>query len=127
MRLSQLTTANIARAFRLMPETIILVSDRDTVAIPQDGIFHDVDNSYTWTVEGEKSTTNMSMGLHHGSKLGKGTERWKSQSFPPSRAVLAQHAQGHSYGKHVSEIAILMCTTKNKYIQGLKYYTVLGF
>ena len=51
MRPSQLTTANIARAFRLMPETIILVSDRDTVAIPQDGIFHDVDNSYTWTVE----------------------------------------------------------------------------
>ena len=51
MRPSQLTTVNIARAFRLIPDTIILVSEWDSVALPQDGIFHDVDE---WTVEGEK-------------------------------------------------------------------------
>ena len=49
MRPSQLTTANIARAFRLMPETIILVSDRDTVAIPQDGILRS--RPFTHSVE----------------------------------------------------------------------------
>lgn len=38
MRPSQLTTVNIARAFRLIPDTIILVSERDTVALPQDGM-----------------------------------------------------------------------------------------
>ena len=47
MRPSQLTTANIAHAFRLIPDAIILVSERDTVA--QDGVFHDVDD---WIVEG---------------------------------------------------------------------------
>ena len=52
MRLTQLATSNIAWAFRLIPETIILVSERDTVALPQDGAFHDVDDCYTWTVEG---------------------------------------------------------------------------
>lgn len=60
MRPSQLTS-NIARVFRPIPETIILVSEQDTVALPQDGVFHDVDDCYTWTVEGEKATTNISI------------------------------------------------------------------
>ena len=85
MRPSQLTTANIARAFRLIPDTIILVSERDTVALPQDGVFHDVDDCYTWIVEGEKATTNMSMAGGPGTAVakGKGAERWKPQAFPP--------------------------------------------
>ena len=87
MRPSQLTTSNIARAFRLIPETIILVSERDTVALPQDGVFHDVDDCYTWTVEGEKATTNISvvpMPGASGSRKGSGGEsRWKPQVFPP--------------------------------------------
>ena len=53
MRPSQLTTTNIARAFRLIPDTIILVSDRGTLALPTDGVFDDVDECYTWTVEGD--------------------------------------------------------------------------
>ena len=89
MRPSQLTTTNIARAFRLIPDTIILVSERDTVALPQDGVFHDVDDCYTWIVEGEKSTTNMSVaGGGHGS-----TPSWIKSidlcSFDSSNEIVA--------------------------------------
>ena len=41
MRPSQLTTTNIAKAFRLIPDTIILIYDRETVALPTDGVFDD--------------------------------------------------------------------------------------
>ena len=45
MRPSQLTVANIARTFCLIPETIFLVSERGTVALPTDGVFDDVDRA----------------------------------------------------------------------------------
>ena len=61
MRPSQLTTTNIARAFRLIPDTIILVSDRGKVALPTDGVFDDVDKCFTWTVEGDKATNGRNM------------------------------------------------------------------
>ena len=95
MRPSQLTTTNITRAFRLIPDTIILVSERDTVALPQDGVFHDVDDCYTWLVEGEKATTNMSMaGGQVMAKAGKGTERWKPQAFPPVLSSTSRSSGG---------------------------------
>ena len=52
---SQLTTSKIARAFWLIPDTTILVSERD-------GVFHDVDDSYTWTIEGHYQHTGSSHG-----------------------------------------------------------------
>ena len=57
MRPFQLTTANIGRAFKLIPDTIILMSDRGTMAIRTEGLIHDVDETYSWTVEGDKSAT----------------------------------------------------------------------
>ena len=84
MRPSQLTTANIARAFRLIPDT---VSERDTVALPQDGIFHDVDDCYTWTVEGEKATTNIPSSAitpYRGKGGAAAESRWKPKAFPPT-------------------------------------------
>ena len=57
MRPSQLTVANITRTFRLIPETIFLVSELGTVALPTDGVFN-VNQCFTWSVEGDKSTAN---------------------------------------------------------------------
>ena len=54
MRPDQLTITVLSKAFRLIPETIFLVSDRGTIAVAEDGIFQDVDDLYTWSVEGEK-------------------------------------------------------------------------
>ena len=106
MRPSQLTTSNIARAFRLIPETIILVSERDTGAFPQDGVFHDVDDCYTWTVEGEKATTNISVApigaSGHGSRKSSGGERWKPQVFPPTLPGAIASVRATASSKHVS-------------------------
>ena len=101
IRLSQLTTTNIARAFRLIPDTIILVSERDTVALPQDGVFHDVDDCYTWIVEGEKATTNIPPGAaaSYRGKGSAGESRWKPQAFPPT---LPGVRAGTASSKHVS-------------------------
>ena len=43
LRSDQITVNNIARTFRLIPQTIILVSESGTVAIPdgEDGAFPD--------------------------------------------------------------------------------------
>ena len=107
MRPSQLTTSNIAWAFRLIPETIIhvLVSERDTVALPQDGVFHDVDDCYSWTVEGEKATTNIPlapMGAS-GSRKGSGGEsKWKPQVFPPTLPGAIASIRAAASSKHVS-------------------------
>ena len=56
MRPDQLTITVLSKAFRLIPETIFLLSDRGTIAVAEDGIFQDVDDLYTWSVEGEKAT-----------------------------------------------------------------------
>ena len=56
LRPEQLTVRYIAKAFRLIEETIILVSDRGTVAIPEDGIFRDLDMYEQWTVQGTKTS-----------------------------------------------------------------------
>ena len=87
MRPSQLTVANIARTFRLIPETIFLVSDRGTVALPTDSVFEDVDQFYTWTVEGDKSTAIQQARplptiLSHSSGKQSSGDRWKPQAFP---------------------------------------------
>ena len=84
IRPSQLTATNIARTFRLIPETIFLVSDRGTVALPTDGVFDDVDQCYTWSVEGDKSTANLQSrpGVALQSMGNKGSDRWKPQAFP---------------------------------------------
>lgn len=45
MHSDQVTVNNIARTFRLIPETIILVTDSGTVAIPDEtSSFPDVDS-----------------------------------------------------------------------------------
>ena len=75
MRPEQLTVANIAKAFRLVEETVILVSERETVAIPEDGMFQDVDILDLWTVQGDKAT-----GPRFGGPV---VSKWKPQSYPP--------------------------------------------
>ena len=56
MRPDQLTVSVLSVAFRLIPETMFLVSERGTIAVAVDGVFSDVDDLYDWSVEGEKSS-----------------------------------------------------------------------
>ena len=65
LRPNQLTVDTISRAFRLIPETILLISDRGTIAVPQEGEFSDVDELYSWAVEGDKVTTHSNMRNTH--------------------------------------------------------------
>ena len=58
LRPNQLTISTLAVAFRLIPDTIFLVSSCGTVVIAKEGLFRDVDSDYSWTVEGDKSTVN---------------------------------------------------------------------
>ena len=88
MRPSQLTVANIDRTFRLIPETIFLVSERGTVALPTDCVFDDVDQCFTWSV-GDKSTANRAGAITAPGK--QGSDCWKPQAFP-----LAAHSSRSS-------------------------------
>jgi hypothetical protein len=100
MRPSQLTTTNIARAFRLIPDTIILVSDRGTVALPPE-VFDDVDECYTWTVEGDKATNG---GGNIAARAPKsGVERWKPKTFQPSISTTTSHSVRKQVGQHEHE------------------------
>ena len=45
--------SNVTKAFRLIEDTIILVSERGISFIPEDGVFVDVDNLDRWTVQGD--------------------------------------------------------------------------
>ena len=101
MRPSQLTTTNIARAFRLIPDTIILVSDRGTVALPTDGVFDDVDECYTWTVEGDKATNGGGSIATRAPKSG--VERWKPKTFQPSISTATSHSVRKQVGQHEHE------------------------
>ena len=89
LRSDQVTVNNIARTFRLIPETIILVSDSGTVAIPDDnGSFSDVDSLLGWTVEGDKSSRSQAAFVSGQSSAGvksnplASKERWKPHLFP---------------------------------------------
>ena len=84
LRSDQITVSSIARTFRLIPETIILVSDSGTVAIPDSdsGSFPDLDSTIGWTVEGEKSTLrNQPLSLSTHGRVPPSKERWKPQIF----------------------------------------------
>ena len=78
LRPEQLTVSNVAKTFRLIEDTIILVSERGTVAIPEDGVFVDVDSLDQWTVQGDKTT-----GPRVTGQSGPSTSKWRPQAFPP--------------------------------------------
>lgn len=91
LRSDQVTVNNIARTFRLIPETIILVSDTGTVAIPdENGSFSDLDSFSLlgWTVEGDKSSRSQAAMFSGHSSVGVKSnpsapkERWKPHLFP---------------------------------------------
>ena len=56
MRRDQLTVEVVSKVFRLIPQTVLLVSDVGTIATADEGVFNNVDAVYTWTVEGDKAT-----------------------------------------------------------------------
>ena len=89
MRPEQLSVANIAKAFRLIEETIILVSDRETVAIPEGGMFYDVDYLVSWTVQGDKAT-----GPRFGGPAA--ASKWKPQFYPPPIRATSASTSGSS-------------------------------
>ena len=78
MRLEQLTVSNVAKTFRLVEDTIILVSERGTVAIPEDGVFVDIDSLDNWMVQGDKTTGPRVTGQS-------GAKQWRPKAFPPPR------------------------------------------
>jgi hypothetical protein len=57
--MDQITVNNLAKMFRLIPQTVILVGTCGTVALPDsdDGLFFDLDSTLSWTVEGDRSST----------------------------------------------------------------------
>ena len=59
---------------------IVLVSERGSVAIPEDGVFVDVDNLDHWTVQGDKTTGPRVTG-HSGQTTS--NAKWRPQVFPP--------------------------------------------
>lgn len=77
----QLSVAVIAKAFRLIPDTILLVSERGRIAVPEDGIFVDVDYLDVWTVQGDKTTGPRIIGSGVGSSGGPAM-KWKPQTLP---------------------------------------------
>ena len=46
----------LSKVFRLVPQTVLLVSDVGTIATANEGVFTDVDAVYTWMVEGDRAT-----------------------------------------------------------------------
>ena len=88
MRPDQLTITVLSKAFRLVPEIIFLVSDRGTIAVAEDGMFQDVDDLYTWSVEGEKATVGSAKPIGVGTRAIAGESsqrRWKPTTFQASR------------------------------------------
>ena len=85
---------SLAMAFRLILDTIILVSYCGTLAIPEGGKFTDVDPTYMWTVEGEKSTANRAGGRNAAqpappvqyAAAQRQPDCWRPHSFAPSRS-----------------------------------------
>ncbi len=98
MRTDQLTTHSLSIAFRLIPDTIVLISQCGTVAIPCDGVFHDVDTSMSWNVEGDKATA----GARVGPIAPKPEQRWKPKNYPPSRPSTSTSSGNASNGRQVS-------------------------
>ena len=81
LRPEQLTVSNIAKAFRLIEETIMLVSERGTIAVATDGTFHDVNRLDLWTVQGDKATGPRIVGSQAAACTS--VPKWRPQSFPP--------------------------------------------
>ena len=90
LRMDQITVNNLAKTFRLIPQTVILVSACGTVALPDDdGLFFDLDPTLSWTVEGDKSSTTRPSQLVQSTSLaslsqtknGKEKEKWKPITF----------------------------------------------
>ena len=89
MRPDQLIISVISKAFKLVPETVFLVSDRGTIAMAEDGVFQDVDDLYTWSVEEEKATVGTTKPVVGGPSRASSGEssqsRWKPSTFQVSR------------------------------------------
>ena len=84
MRSDQLTTSNVAIAFRLIPGTIILVSVYGHVALPDENGIFDADPRNSWKVEGDKSTARPAGRTSLPVPATKQHERWRPQTFLPS-------------------------------------------
>ena len=83
MRLDQLTVNVLSKAFRIIPETLFLVSEQGTIAMPEEGKFQDVDECMNWIVEGDKTTTGS--GTARGASTSASSSKpskWKPHSFP---------------------------------------------
>ena len=105
----QITVCNIARTFRLIPQTIILVSESGTVAIPdgESGAFPDLDSFLTWTVEGDKARSGSSSFLTGSTgPAPSAKERWKPQPF--SRKVASAASSGGTSSAAVGEVHTLV-------------------
>jgi hypothetical protein len=105
IRPDQLTITVLSKVFRLIPETILLVSDVGTIATAEDGVFCDVDNSYTWVVEGERVTTGFGASSRPSLRRSKqkpgSSERWKPLSLPPPVTSSRSTRHVRMYKRHV--------------------------
>lgn len=119
LRSDQITVNNIARTFRLIPQTIILVSESGTVAIPdgEDGAFPDLDSFLTWKVEGDKSTFRNQSGplaFQAGPPSGNNPpskERWKPQPFSRNPGSSSATGSASVAQREVHYTAIILLVT----------------
>lgn len=85
LKTAQMTVSNLAKTFRLVAETILLISSSGTVAIPDDdGTFPDLNPLLQWTVEGDQVTHNVrSLTPLEGTKVAgtNGKERCRPQVY----------------------------------------------
>ena len=91
---SDLTVKTIAKIFHLLPDTVLLVSEEGTVAVPDDSGRFQVDDFLQWRVQGDVSSVGTSgsrfstnqqqsnPGVSNSTSTSVGM-KWKSKSFAP--------------------------------------------
>ena len=87
-------------------------SDRGTIAVAKDGMFQDVDNLYTWSVEGEKATVGSTKPIGVGTRAIAGESsqsHWKQTTFQASHqsrnvSSIAYHEGGQCPGRTASAL-----------------------
>ena len=85
--ISKLTVESVAKAFNLIPETILLVSTDGDIFLPEDGKFTDLDSLCDeYQVEGHPSSRGKSGGFPLSATScmpGPSSNKWKPKCFPP--------------------------------------------
>ena len=112
VRLEQLAVHNLAKIFHIVPDTLFLVSEDGSVALPDGNArFSDVESFRVWQVEGTKSSKGAAPGFgkplqgasSQGTSSGSSGIRgkWKPRAFPRSASAASTHLTGQEPSRQV--------------------------